>query len=324
MTMKRLRGFCIVLLLTLPATPAAARPALWVVRDADTSIYLFGTVHLLPKDASWHDPTLDEALAQSQTLYVEVTDDNPANMADLVQRLGTDPAHPLSSQLSPLEAHRLDLLANRAGVPGGMRKLNMMRPWLAALTLTLVPLKQAGLDVKHGVDRQLRTRMIDAGKPVVGLETAEQQIHLLADMPRAAELALLRSTMRDAGKSPAQLTQLIAAWKAGDVDVISRVANRRDACARADAVPTSAGPAQPGLGGQDRRDAAAARHRLHRRRRRASGRTGQRAGAAAQAGHRRFSPIARGRQSHQIQRITASAVSAGVELKQIFAWGARS
>lgn len=213
---------CLALL--LPAV-AIARPALWMVKDADTTIYLFGTVHLMPKDASWRDPTLDNALAQSTTLYVEVTDDNPGNMADLVQRLGMDPAHPLSSQLSPLEAHRLDLIATRTGVPGGMRKLNAMRPWLAALTLTLVPLKHAGLDVKHGVDRQLRARMSRAGKQVVGLETAEQQIHLLADMPRAMELALLRSTMRDVDKGPAQLTELIAAWKAGDMDALSRIAN---------------------------------------------------------------------------------------------------
>lgn len=213
---------CLALL--FPAV-AIAHPALWVVKDADTTIYLFGTVHLMPKDVSWRDPALDKALAGSQTLYVEVTDDNPGNMADLVQRLGLDPSHPLSSQLSPLEAHRLDLIANKAGVSGGMRKLDVMRPWLAALTLTLAPLKHAGLDVKHGVDRQLRNRMTDAGKQVLGLETAEQQIHLLADMPRAVELSLLRSTMRDADKSPLQLTQLIAAWKAGDVDTIARVAN---------------------------------------------------------------------------------------------------
>ena len=212
------------LLLLLPAA-VIAHPALWVVKDADTTIYLFGTVHLMPSDASWHDPTLDQAMADSRTLYIELTDDDPTNMAALVLRYGMDATHPLSGQLSPSEAHRLSLLANKVGVPGGMQTLNVMRPWLAALTLAVTPLLKAGLDPEHGVDKQLKAQMSAAGKPVLGLETAEQQIRFLADMPRAIELALLRSTMRDADKGAFQLTELIDAWKTGDVDTIARIGN---------------------------------------------------------------------------------------------------
>ncbi|HEY8328912.1 MAG TPA: TraB/GumN family protein [Rhodanobacter sp.] len=215
---------CLALLL-LACAPALAKPALWVVKDADTTIYLFGTVHLMPSDASWHDPALDRAMADSQTLYIELTDDDPANMAALVLRHGMDATHPLSSQLSPSEAHRLDLLANKLGVPGGMQTLNVMRPWLAALTLAVTPLLKAGLDPEHGVDKQLKAQMSAAGKPVLGLETAEQQIRFLADMPRAIELALLRSTMRDADQGAFRLTELIDAWRAGDVDTIARIGN---------------------------------------------------------------------------------------------------
>jgi len=214
---------CLALLLA--CAPALAKPALWMVKDADTTIYLFGTVHLMPSDASWHDPTLDRAMADSQTLYIELTDDDPANMAALVLRYGMDATHPLSSQLSQSEAHRLGLLANKIGVPGGMQTLNVMRPWLAALTLAVTPLLKAGLDPEHGVDKQLKAQMAGAGKQVLGLETAEQQIRFLADMPRAIELALLRSTMRDADKGAFQLTELIDAWKAGDVDTIARIGN---------------------------------------------------------------------------------------------------
>ena len=212
------------LLLLLPAA-VIAHPALWVVKDADTTIYLFGTVHLMPSDASWHDPTLDQAMADSRTLYIELTDDDPANMTALVLRYGMDATHPLSSQLSQSEAHRLDLLANKLGVPGGMQTLNVMRPWLAALTLAVTPLLKAGLDPEHGVDKQLKAQMSAAGKPVLGLETAEQQIRFFSDMPRMIELALLRSTMRDADKGTFRLTELIDAWKAGDVDAIARIGN---------------------------------------------------------------------------------------------------
>jgi uncharacterized protein YbaP (TraB family) len=221
--MKRLLARCAIgLLLLLPAA-ALADPALWVVKDADTTIYLFGTVHLMPKDADWHYPMLNRALTDSQTLYVELTDDNPANIAGLVLRLGMDTAHPLTSQLSESEAQRLRLLANKAGVPGGIQTLNIMRPWLAALTLSLAPLKNAGMDPAQGVDKQLKAQMTAEHKPVIGLETAEQQIRLLADLPRAVELGLLRSSMRDADQGTIKLGQMIAAWQAGDPDGIDRV-----------------------------------------------------------------------------------------------------
>jgi uncharacterized protein YbaP (TraB family) len=212
--------FCLVLL--LPAA-AIARPALWAVKDADTTIYLFGTVHLLPNDADWHDATLDRAVADSQALYIELTDDDPGNMMALVLRYGLDAAHPLSSQLDADEQQRLRTVATEAGVPGGMQALNVMRPWLAALTLTTAPLLKAGLDPEHGVDKQLKAQMSAAGKQVFGLETAEQQMRFLADMPQEVQLDFLRSAMRDADKGPTQLIRLIDAWKNGDVATIARL-----------------------------------------------------------------------------------------------------
>lgn len=221
-------GLCrvgLALLLFLAATPAPAQPALWVVKDADTTIYLFGTVHLLPRDTDWHFPALDQALAESQVLYVEITDDDQANMTALVLHYGMDLAHPLSSRLSPFDRGRLERAARLAHVSGGVAALDMMKPWLAALTLTVAPLTQAGLDPAEGVDKQLRAAMEKAGKPVRGLETAEQQIRFLADLPQALQLALLRATLRDTDRASIDLKALIEAWKRGDDQAIARLEN---------------------------------------------------------------------------------------------------
>jgi uncharacterized protein YbaP (TraB family) len=211
------------LVLLLACASALAKPTLWVVKDADTTIYLFGTVHLLPNDTAWHYPALDKAIADSHTLYIELTDDNQANMSALVMRYGLDTAHPLPSLLKHSERLQLNAAAEKAGVPGGVQALSMMRPWLAALTLAVAPLLKAGLDPEQGVDKQLKVQMAAAGKQVLGLETAEQQIRFLADMPRPVELAFLRSTLRDVDKGPIELTQLIDAWKNGDTDTIARL-----------------------------------------------------------------------------------------------------
>jgi uncharacterized protein YbaP (TraB family) len=211
------------LVLLLVCTSVLAKPVLWVVKDADTTIYLFGTVHLLPSDTAWHYPALDKAITDSRTLYIELTDDNQANMSALVLRYGLDTSHPLPSLLKHSEMLQLNSAADKAGVPGGVQALSMMRPWLAALTLAVAPLLKAGLDPEQGVDKQLKAQMVAAGKQVLGLETAEQQIRFLADMPRPVELAFLRSTIRDIDKGPIELTQLIDAWKNGDTDTIARL-----------------------------------------------------------------------------------------------------
>ncbi|WP_049622083.1 TraB/GumN family protein [Frateuria defendens] len=213
---------CLALLL---AAPLGARPALWTVKDADTTIYLFGTVHLLPHDADWHYPALDQALAASRALYIELTDDGQANMTALVLRYGLDPSHPLSAQLSQADQGRLARAAQLANVPGGSGALNIMRPWLAALTLAVAPLTQAGLDPALGVDKQLRAAAEKAGKPVEGLESAEQQIRFLADMPSALQLALLRATLHDTDRAKVELKALIEAWKRGDDAAIARLEN---------------------------------------------------------------------------------------------------
>jgi len=212
-----------LLLSLLLVAPVMARPALWVVKRADATIYLFGTVHLLPNDTDWRYPALDRALAASDSLTIELTDDGPAHMQALVLQYGLDPTHPLADKLSPRENAALASAAQTAGVPGGVRTLQIMRPWLAALTLAVTPLLKAGLDPAHGVDKLLKAQMLAAGKPVDGLETAEQQIRFLADLPPAVELAFLRATLHDANQGSSELTALIGAWKAGDTAAIARL-----------------------------------------------------------------------------------------------------
>lgn len=223
-SIRRFGARVLVALALLFPLGALAHPALWVVKDADTTIYLFGTVHLLPGDTQWHYPALDQALAASDRLVVEITDDSPANITALVLRLGMDPTHPLSSLLSSGDYHRLERAARLAGLPG-VGTLNAMRPWLAALTIAMAPLAKAGLDPSQGVDHLLRDAATHAGKPVRALETAEEQIRFLAGMPSAVQLDMLRQTLHETDQSKVEFTKLVDAWKDGDVEAIARLEN---------------------------------------------------------------------------------------------------
>ena len=212
-------------LLFLLCGNAIARPAMWQAKFGDSTVYLFGTVHLLPNDTDWRFPALNDALSKSQTLYIELTDDDQASMTALVMRYGMDTEHPLSTLLSDSDNTALGKAAQLAGLPGGTTALQPMKPWLAALTLAVAPLMKAGLDPAAGVDKQLQAQMTRAGKPVHGLETAEQQIRFLADLPEPLQIAFLRDTLRDVEKDKAELLSLIDAWKRGDVAAIAKLEN---------------------------------------------------------------------------------------------------
>ncbi|MCR5878700.1 TraB/GumN family protein [Phenylobacterium sp. J367] len=198
------------------ASPAAAEPALWTIRDHDSTIYLFGTVHVLRPGTEWRSAKVAKAMADSRELTIEVLDaDNVAAAQPLIARLGLDPQRPLSGKLPEPDRPRLAAAAKAMGLPEGA--LEPMRPWLAALTLAVTPMIQAGYDPKSGVETVLTAEAKAAGKPITALETLEQQLRFFADMPNDVEVDLLRATLDDVADGPAQLDRMVTAWAAGDL-----------------------------------------------------------------------------------------------------------
>jgi uncharacterized protein YbaP (TraB family) len=73
-----------------------ARPALWSVSDADTTVYLFGTIHLLPDNYQWRTPKIEQAVGGSQQLVIEtiVDEKDPMKLFGILMRMGMSPGLP--------------------------------------------------------------------------------------------------------------------------------------------------------------------------------------------------------------------------------------
>jgi len=203
------------------ASPVAAAPAVWVVKDQDSTIYLLGTVHVLKPDTQWRSPAIDKALAESADLWVEVEADDPAVMQPLVMKYGIDAANPLSKKISAERFAQVDAAAKAMGASGAA--LDPMRPWLAGVTLSVAPLLKAGYDPTSGVEAKLKAAAKAAGKPIRTLESPEQQIRFFADLPPKIEMEFLDSALDDSAEAPAMIDGLVAAWVAGDVAAIKRL-----------------------------------------------------------------------------------------------------
>lgn len=214
-------ALALVAFAAMGAAPAFAEPALWVIKDSDSTVYLFGTVHVLKPQTQWRSARIAKAFAAADDVVMEIQQpDNPAAMQPLMMRYGLDRAAPLSSKLSPETYRKLQAAAQGMGLPA--QAIEPMRPWLAALTVSLTPLLQAGYDPESGVEKLLTAEAKAAGKPVSAFETAEQQVRFFADMTPDQERALLESTLADVEEGPGKVDALVAAWAAGDQRELNR------------------------------------------------------------------------------------------------------
>jgi uncharacterized protein YbaP (TraB family) len=199
------------------AAPAGSGPGLWVVRDADSTIYLFGTVHVLKPETPWGTARVDQAFASADEYWFEIADlTNQDGVMPLIQAKGVSPDRPLSSLLTAEELADLDAAARTVGATAA--QLDPLRPWLASLQLALASIQKAGYVAANGGDQILHARAAATGKPIKGFETAPQQIGFIADMSEPAQLALLRSGLKEFDQADALLGRMVTAWSTGDVD----------------------------------------------------------------------------------------------------------
>lgn len=199
------------------AAPAGSGPGLWVVRDADSTIYLFGTVHVLKPETPWGTARVDQAFASADEYWFEIADlNNQDGVMPLIQAKGVSPDRPLSSLLTAEELADLDAAARTVGATAA--QLDPLRPWLASLQLALASIQKAGYVAANGGDQILHARAAATGKPIKGFETAPQQIGFIADMSEEAQLAMLRSGLKEFDQADALLGRMVTAWSTGDID----------------------------------------------------------------------------------------------------------
>lgn len=199
------------------AAPAGSGPRLWVVKDEDSTLYLFGTVHVLKPETPWGSATLDRAFASADEYWFEIADLNDAAGAvPIIQAKGVSPDRPLSSLLTAEEQADLDVAARSIGATAA--QLDPLRPWFAALQLAMASITKAGYLPQNGGDQVLHARAAATGKPIKGFETMPQQIGFIADMSEEAQLAMLRSGLKEFDQAPEFLGRMVGAWSTGDVD----------------------------------------------------------------------------------------------------------
>ncbi|MBW8816131.1 MAG: TraB/GumN family protein [Caulobacterales bacterium] len=222
--MRRVFAAALAFALFALAAPARAEPPVWVVRDADSEMVLFGSVHVLPPGLAWRSAQVDAALKGADDLWFELPmgPQSEQEVARLAGQLGIlPPGQSLFRLLPPKDAQRLMKVAAAYGVD--KLTLDRMQPWLAEVALAGAAYRKAGADVDHGVEDTLNAAAPPA-VPRQALETPAEQIGLFAQAPLKAQIASLHETLGELARDPQAYMKLVRAWLAGDARGLDREA----------------------------------------------------------------------------------------------------
>ncbi|HEX6742089.1 MAG TPA: TraB/GumN family protein [Sphingomicrobium sp.] len=234
--LKLLLRRCLAVLgapLLLGAAPApqaaapAARPALWAVSDADTTVYLFGTIHLLPRNYQWQTPKFRDAMAESDELVVETIIDlqHPQSFQAVLNRLGyTEGLPPIAARVPPAKVPLLRQAIAASGIPES--SFNLMETWFAAFQLLGVQFRRMGLEGEEGPEHALRLAFTAASKPIGELETNAEQLGYFDTLSEKAQRELLEGSIEAPDSTAKEFRGMLAAWTRGDVPRIAVTFNR--------------------------------------------------------------------------------------------------
>ena len=179
------------------AQPAAndASPAMFVVRDADTTVYIFGTFHALDGKTEWFRDRVKSAFDNSNELVLEtVIPDGPIRLRPQFRGPAVTPS----------------------------------ASFLATTRMAISAGKSQGMQVGNGADNVLRHIAEAEGKPVEGLETLELQLNMFNRMPAARAVPAPKAGEPvDEGNRMEAMNRVMAemqsAWKHGDQSVFVRM-----------------------------------------------------------------------------------------------------
>lgn len=222
--LQRLSLALAVLLAPVPLAAQPATPALWKVADADTTIYLFGTIHLLPKDIEWYTPQLAQAVDASAELVTEIPEIDPNQTTVAVIKYGMlPPGQSLRALMTKRERVKFAAAMKRLGLPE--ETFDRFRPWYAAVVMATLPLQRKGFDLQNGVEAQLGERTKARGIARSGLETLDYQLGLFGAFDARSQKRYLFEVIDSLPTLDKQVQDMVGAWSKGDAPALAALLN---------------------------------------------------------------------------------------------------
>lgn len=197
---------------------------LWEATGESGGAFLLGSIHLAKPELYPLDPAIEEAYGAADSLVVEVdlNETEEAEMAALMMQAGVyGDGRKMLDELTPETAELFRAYLEERSLPTAM--FNTMRPWMAAMMITVVEMQRLGYKPEFGIDKHFLNQAREGGKPVQQLETARFQIDLLSSFPEDLQDAFLRQTLIDQDRVGEMIDEMVASWSGGQVEMLEEI-----------------------------------------------------------------------------------------------------
>ena len=212
----RLRLLTALVAVLLPIGIAAADPAVWAITGRTNTVYLFGSVHLLPEGGFGIEGELERAYRDAEVVCFEVDIGalTPATTLSVTLARAVDSeGRGLFDLLGPSAGKVRDAAA---ATDIDLAPLAMFEPWFAGISVSVMALQQHGYVADHGVEQVVQRSAEQDGKRGCGLETLDEQLGLLDSLPAEEQLELLLQSLEEAEQIEEVMKHLFEAWQSGD------------------------------------------------------------------------------------------------------------
>ncbi len=194
---------------------------LWRAEGLTNTVYLLGSIHLLRESDHPLPTAIDAAYEDAEVLVMELDMDdlNPAAMQALFNENGV-----LQDGTTLRDLMGDELYAEAATAAEAMdipiEMLAQSEPWLAAITVEMLALYRIGFNPMLGIEMHMTSKAIGDGKPIEGLEQAEEQLQFLDGLSLAAQRDMLLQTLEQGATMGETIDELVRAWRYGDIDTL--------------------------------------------------------------------------------------------------------
>ena len=211
----------IAIVFSLPGLAASQPVTMWQTQGVQNKIFILGSIHLLRPSDYPIPSVIYDAYDEAETLIMELDMDDmdPMVTQAIVLQLGMNAdGETLEDILGARDYAKAVSLANDIEIPLAM--LSGSKPWLAAVTVETLMLTRVGFDPSRGIEMHLTARAANDNKNVLGLETVQQQIEILAGLSMDAQREMLMQTLEEGGQIETSLDDIIVAWRSGDIEYL--------------------------------------------------------------------------------------------------------
>lgn len=199
-------------------------PAMYVARDADSTLYIFGTMHARRDGSQWGGPEAVRALADASEVWTEIDmshEPSPDEATEILRSARLPEGRSFSDFLTRDQDTQVRAALARNNM--SLASYAPYRPWYVAIMLQLAPLQQGGYQGAAGADRQITAQTEQRGVTRRFFETAEQQMGMFSALSMPVQIDLLMESVSDASpEGVAELSLMERAWEDGDVRALQR------------------------------------------------------------------------------------------------------